>query len=187
MGFGAVSIRHRLARKEQLKQWSLPLHAIPEDHSFREFFPEGSVRGAKLNTRIECEVSFCDTTTEQCSKDEQEQSYQCVEFTRRQHGCLPLMRSKELERKAHKHASTMARKQVVQQSVADVQQLKRKLGSKTVGENVQRGYKARCMHETTMKNHAVNRNNILGLNIKEFGVAVVRGQDELFYLCQYFR
>lgn len=81
----------------------------------------------------------------------------------------------------------MASENRVMHSVNAIEELQQFLRSSKAGENVQRGDNPLVMHEFAMKNHPINKSNILSDCFNEFGVGVATGGDGHLYVCQLFR
>lgn len=113
-----------------------------------------------------------------------------VNQSRMQQNLKPLHRSADLCALALAHAQSMARRQAVYYSVTSVPALQKQLGSKHVGENVQRGISIKQIHHDSMsmaqKNSFIRR-NILSTSFDEMGMSTVIGKDGIMYLCQVFR
>ena len=154
---------------------------IPEDQSCREWQLESSPTVEK--TRV------VELERRSLRRDRGfESSYSLIDQERSHYPQLrQLFRSSQLERLAQRHAISMAMRREVSHSVNTLPELQEKLGSVSVGENVQRGASVSWMHEQAMTKHAINRQNILGGDFREYGVATVLGKDNLLYMCQYFR
>lgn len=114
-------------------------------------------------------------------------AYKLIDKDRKEAGASALSRSEELEKAAFRHAARMARAHKVNHSVKSLSDLQTKLNSRMVGENVQRGASIEAMHERAMANFEVNRNNVLGPDFTEYGIATIYGKDGQLYMCQYFR
>jgi uncharacterized protein YkwD len=149
------------------------LTPIPEDHSCREW--DNSIRLGSSNGRPSDQVTT-------------ESAYHLIDRTRRKHRLHALQRSDQLHELARHHAERMAKDQAVCHSVSNIQELQTLLDSAMVGENIQRGKSATELHQTAMATLQVNRQNVLGMDFCEYGVAAVRGRDDgMIYMCQYFR
>ena len=110
-----------------------------------------------------------------------------INHERQSRGLPTLIRSPYLDELAKIQAEYMASQQQVSHTVHTIEELQHFLAAKRVGENVQRGQSCLEMHEVAMKQHKINRSNILSLSFSEFGVAMVQASDGTLYCCQYFR
>lgn len=101
---------------------------------------------------------------------------------------LPLfVRSDFLTSLAQTQVMAMAQSGSVVHSVGTIQELMLLLSSESVAENIQRGDSLAMMHMETMKEHTINRANLLSKHFNEFGSAVAMGPDGKLYSCQLFR
>lgn len=89
---------------------------------------------------------------------------------------------------AQLHAMQMANAIDVFHSVGTIEELKQRLGSEAVGENVQRGDSIFSMLCETMESGStINKSNMLSEHFTQFGSATVTGRDGKVYFCQVFR
>jgi uncharacterized protein YkwD len=145
--------------------WQPPLKTIPEDESCGEWSFARVEKGRLVENDP---VSL-------------------VNRERLQRNLIPFGRSDDLDYLARVHAMRMAAAKTVFHSVASIDELKMKMRSDKVGENIQRGDSVSSMHQETMASASVNRSNLLSMQFDEFGVATAIGGDGKIYSCQFFR
>ena len=156
--------KYRQLAKRQHRLISKELAPIPEDKSCREWRLAGTA---------------CDDIGQSCCD--------LINQERVRRNLAPLQRSPQLHRCAQAHAGGMAKRQRVVHSVSCLDDLKRKLKSNLVGENVQHGESIESMHNVCVEELEINRSNLLGRDFSEFGVGIVIGADGKLYMVQYFR
>jgi hypothetical protein len=103
---------------------------------------------------------------------------------------VPLLyRSRRLDALARAHAQHMANVQVLSHSIISLEELREKLHSETVGENIQRGSTVSEMYRSIMfdRRHSVSRLNIMSNQFNEFGVGTAKSSDGTLYMVQLFR
>jgi hypothetical protein len=99
----------------------------------------------------------------------------------------PLSRLQELDECAREQAEEMAAQQrLFHCDPAEVQDFLENRTCRRLGENVARGCCLHDIHKAMMQNIS-DRNNILDRRFCNFGMASVRGEDGLLYVCQLFR
>lgn len=132
------------------------------------------------------DISQQHSTSHRKAKDPA-QAYHLIDRDRQEAGVRPLRRSEDLQKLAFRHAAKMSQRGKVNHSVKTLEELQVKLNSQHVGENVQRGDDIEAMHERAMTKFEINRNNVLGPDFTEYGIATIYGKDGHLYMCQYFR
>jgi hypothetical protein len=102
---------------------------------------------------------------------------------------VPLLyRSRFLDALARLHAQGMAEKQSISHSVESLEELREKLQSEEVGENIQRGATIFQMHRSLMcERQSLSRRNIMSKKFNEFGIGTAKGEDGKLYMVQLFR
>lgn len=109
--------------------------------------------------------------------------------SRGNHGLAPLERTVHLDELAQDHANSMAQGQSVFHSVNSVNELRHKLRSIHVGENILRGKTILKIHnEIMVQPTSFLRSNILCETFDQMGMGTALGKDDgLVYLVQVFR
>ena len=197
-----MSRRLHRQRQERLQAWQLyqdysgkQLKSIPEEHSLRF-----SVRSA-----ISCSSGCFSTTSSELQDDdghflmfpgrleqeaEHEQDLLLINRSRMYRKLIPLQRNPQLDAIAQRHAERMASTEKVYHSVSNVEQLKGKLRSDNVGENVQRGKSKNSMHQYILRagSDSFLYNNMMSRKYSEVGLGTAIGKrDGLLYWVQLYR
>jgi uncharacterized protein YkwD len=110
-----------------------------------------------------------------------------VNKERHRRGLALFQESDDLNLLAEEHAQNMVNINKVFHSVRSIDELMTKLQSTAAAENIQRGDSVILMHEETMLDSCISRENILSPHFSEFGCAVLQGADGKIYSCQLFR
>jgi uncharacterized protein YkwD len=152
---------------QQRQRFLLGLKTIPEEEEVVQFLADD------------------EPSQEQIQGDKE---HNVVNQSRIQHNLQPLHRTAALDAVAYAHAQCMAQRQAVYHSVNSVLALQKRLGSKHVGENVQRGISITHIHRDSMlQKDSFIRRNILSTSFDEMGMSTFIGTDGIMYLCQVFR
>jgi uncharacterized protein YkwD len=181
------------------------LQSIPEDDGVHIFEDDQTdLHREKLDMQRQCHSSSPSTImrNKYVSSDLENISSSCpipihasspqsilrrINKERHRRGLKLLKESDDLILLAEEHAQNMVNMNKVFHSVRSIDELMTKLQSTLAAENIQRGDSVILMHEETMLDSCISRENILSPHFSEFGCAVLQGADGKIYSCQLFR
>jgi uncharacterized protein YkwD len=160
------------------------LSTIPEEESIRFFLHDSSIR-SQHHQKLQLQI-FPGLLERDFENDE---DLRLVNRSRVVRNIDPLRKSQALDALAQAHAECMAQEQLVHHSVNVVDQLQKKLDSREVGENVQRGESVWQIHHDLVRagTDSFLFNNMISTTYNEMGCGKAHGKDGLVYWVQLFR